>query len=83
MPTSKVPEKATSKDNRSVSRDDYYSVLANAIEKAEHNSAFIRALIYERARFNLKREALFGTSSLTLPEILQHSDALERAIIIE
>lgn len=59
---------------------DYYSILLEAIHKAERNSAQLRALIYERARFNLKREFLFGNSSLGLPEIMQHVNDFELAI---
>jgi hypothetical protein len=59
---------------------DYYSILLEAIHKAENNSVQLRALVYERARFNLKREFLFGYSSLGLSEIAQHVSDFELAI---
>jgi hypothetical protein len=59
---------------------DYYSILLEAIHKAEHNSAQLRALVYERARFNLKREFLFGYSSLGLSEVVQHVNDFELAV---
>ena len=33
-------------------------LLQEAIKTAEHNSSQLRALVYERARFNLKRDIL-------------------------
>src|ERR1700741_5381828 len=45
---------------------DYYSILQEAIKTAEHNSSQLRALVYERARFNLKRDILYGHSSMGL-----------------
>ena len=59
---------------------DYYSILLEAIHKTETNSAQLRALVYERARFNLKREFLFGYSSLGLSEVVQHVNDFELAI---
>jgi len=59
---------------------DYYSILLEAIHKTEHNSAQLRALVYERARFNLKREFLFGYSSLGLSDVVQHVNDFELAI---
>lgn len=59
---------------------DYYSILLEAIHKAEHNSAQLRALVYERARFNLKREFLFGYSSFGLADVVQHVNDFELAI---
>jgi hypothetical protein len=59
---------------------DYYTILADAIKKTEQNSGMLRALVYERARFHLKREALFGYSSLGLTDILRHINELELAI---
>jgi hypothetical protein len=59
---------------------DYYSILVEAIHNDEHNSAQLRALVYERARFILKREFLFGYSSLGLQEISQHVNDFELAI---
>src|SRR5689334_11949506 len=34
---------------------DYYTILLEAINTTQQNSAQLRALVYERARFNLKR----------------------------
>jgi hypothetical protein len=59
---------------------DYYSVLLDAIHKTEQNSAQLRALVYERARFNIKREFLFEYSSLGLSEIVQHVNDFELAV---
>ena len=59
---------------------DYYAILVDAIKKTEQNSAQLRALVYERARFHLKREALFGYSSLGMADILRHINELELAI---
>ncbi len=59
---------------------DYYSILLDAIYKTEQNSAQLRALVYERARFNIKREFLFEYSSLGLSEIVQHVNDFERAV---
>src|SRR6185503_15681742 len=44
------------------------------------NSAQLRAMVYERTRFNLKRDILFGYSSLSLTELLQHLNAFEHAV---
>jgi len=59
---------------------DYYSILLETIHKTENNSAQLRALVYERARFHMKREFLFGYSSLGLAEIVQHVNDFELAI---
>jgi hypothetical protein len=59
---------------------DYYSILREAIQQAEQNSAQLRALVYERLRFNLKREALFGYSSMGLAELVRQVNDLELAI---
>jgi hypothetical protein len=59
---------------------DYHSILLEAIRKTENNSAQLRALVYERARFHMKREFLFGYSSLGLSEIVQHVNDFELAI---
>lgn len=59
---------------------DYYSILVEAIERSQNNSAHLRALVYERARFNLKREALFGYSNLGLADLLKQINELELAI---
>jgi len=40
----------------------------------------LRALIYELARFNLKREALFGYQPMSMEELTQHLNELELAI---
>jgi hypothetical protein len=68
--------------NRAASQPqlDYYTILLDAIKKTEQNSAQLRALVYERARFHLKREALFGHSSLGLTDTLRHINELELAI---
>jgi hypothetical protein len=59
---------------------DYYSILLDAIHKTEQNSAQLRTLVYERARFNIKREFLFEYSSLGLSEIVQHVKDFELAV---
>ena len=59
---------------------DYFSILTEAIHNTTLNSAQLRALVYERARFHLKREILFGNSSLGVAELVRHIDALELAI---
>jgi hypothetical protein len=60
---------------------DYYSILLEAIEKTEKNSAQLRALVYERARFNFKRDVLFGHSSLGLADLVQHIKEFELAVV--
>src|SRR5262245_12756124 len=59
---------------------DYYSILQDAIKTAEHNSSQLRALVYERARFNLKRDILYGHSSMGLAELVQHVKDFELAV---
>lgn len=59
---------------------DYYSILNEAIEQAQYEPARVRALVYERARFNLKREALFGYSNMELADVMHHINELEMAI---
>ncbi len=59
---------------------DYYSILVEAIEKTKHNSAQLRQLVYERARFNFKRDVLFGHSSLGLSDLVQHINDFELAV---
>jgi len=49
---------------------DYYSILVEAIKKTEQNSAQLRQMVYERARFNFKRDVLFGHSSLGLSDLV-------------
>jgi hypothetical protein len=77
---SAVPDRLAHMESLSGGSLDYYSILKEAIQKAEKNSAHVRALVYERARFNLKREVLFGHSTLALPELLRHVNELELAI---
>jgi hypothetical protein len=59
---------------------NYYSVLADVISQTETDPAFLRATVYELARFNLKREALFGYPPMSIPELARHMDELEKAI---
>jgi len=59
---------------------DYYAILLETIHNVERNSAQLRAMVYERTRFNLKRDILFGYSSLSLTELLQHLNAFEHAV---
>ena len=59
---------------------DYYSILQEAIKTAKHNSSQLRALVYERARFNLKRDILYGHSSMGLAELVQHIKDFELAV---
>lgn len=59
---------------------DYYSILQDAIKKTEQNSAQLRALVYERARFNFKRDILFGHSSLGLADLVRHVNDFELAV---
>jgi hypothetical protein len=59
---------------------DYYSMLLNSIKMTEQNSAQLRALVYERARFNFKRDILYGNSSLSLVDIMRHVTDFELAV---
>jgi hypothetical protein len=59
---------------------DYYSILLEAIKTTKQNSAQLRALVYERVRFNLKRDILFGHSSMGLPELVRQIDEFEHAV---
>jgi hypothetical protein len=59
---------------------DYHSILVEAIQNTAKNSAQLRSLVYERARFHLKREILFGTSSLGVAELVRQINDLELAI---
>jgi hypothetical protein len=59
---------------------DYHSILVEAIQNTTKNSAQLRALVYERARFHLKREILYGNSSLGLAELVRQVNDLELAI---
>lgn len=59
---------------------DYYSILLETIKKTERNSAQLRALVYERARFNFKRDVLFGHSSMGLADLVRHINDFELAV---
>lgn len=59
---------------------DYYSILLEAINKTKQNSAQLRALVYERARFNLKRDVLFGYSSMGLADAVRQIHEFELAV---
>ncbi len=59
---------------------DYYSILREAIERTQQNSAQLRALVYERARFNLKRDVLFGYSSMGLADVVRQIHEFELAV---
>jgi hypothetical protein len=59
---------------------DYYSILLEAIDKTKQNPAQLRALVYERARFNFKRDVLFGHSSMGLADLVQKIDEFELAV---
>ena len=59
---------------------DYYSVLVNTIERAKNDSAHLRQLVYERARFNFKRDVLFGDPSTKLTDLVQHINDFELAV---
>lgn len=59
---------------------DYFSFLSKVIDDTHQDSAQLRALVYELARFNLKREALFGYQPMSMEELTQHLNELELAI---
>ena len=59
---------------------DYYSLLLDTIKKTENNSAQLRQLVYERMRFNFKRDLLFGHSTLGLADIVRHVNDFELAV---
>jgi hypothetical protein len=59
---------------------DYYSILREAIERTKQNSAQLRALVYERARFNLKRDVLFGYSTMGLADVVRQIHEFELAV---
>ena len=59
---------------------DYYSILLEAIKRTKQNSAQLRALVYERARFNLKRDVLFGYSSMGLADVVRQIHEFELAV---
>jgi len=59
---------------------DYYNILLDTIKRTQQNSAQLRALVYERARFNFKRDILFGHSSLGLADLVRHVNDFELAV---
>ena len=59
---------------------DYYAILVETIKKTEQNSAHLRHLVYERARFNFKRDVLFGHSTLGLSDLVRHINDFELAV---
>ena len=59
---------------------DYYSILLEAIERAKQNPAQLRTLVYERALFNLKRDVLFGHSSMGLADVVRQIHEFEFAV---
>lgn len=59
---------------------DYYSLLLDTIKKTQNNSAQLRQLVYERMRFNFKRDLLFGHSTLGLADIVRHVNDFELAV---
>jgi hypothetical protein len=59
---------------------DHYAMLQEAIEGAMRDHDSLRALVYERARFNLKRELLFGDSSVRLTTLVQQVVEFEEAV---
>ena len=59
---------------------DYHSLLTATIKKTEQNSAQLRALIYEHARFNFVRELMFGHSSINLTDLAWHMNEFEIAV---
>jgi hypothetical protein len=59
---------------------DYYSILQEAIKTAKHNSSQLRALVYDRARFSLKRDILYGHPSMGLAELVQQVRDFELAV---
>ena len=59
---------------------DYYSILQDTIKNTQNNSTQLRQLIYERARFNFKRDILFGHSTLGLADLVRHVNDFELAV---
>ncbi len=59
---------------------DYYSLLLDTIKSTQNNSAQLRQLVYERMRFNFKRDLLFGHSTLGLADIVRHVNDFELAV---
>ena len=78
--SSDLPGERTANVSASGRQHDYYSILVEAIKKTEQNSAQLRQLVYERARFNFKRDLLFGHSSLGLSDLVQHINDFELAV---
>lgn len=75
-----APNEQTSGVPASAGPMDYYSILLAAINTTQHNSAQLRALVYERARFNLKRDILFGSSLVGLADVAQQIRDFETAV---
>ena len=89
LPKSDVPRGLTAKDANgggaqglptSAGPLNYYTILVEAIKRTEQNSAQLRQLVYERARFNFKRDLLFGHSTLGLADIVRHINDFELAV---
>lgn len=59
---------------------DYYNILLEAIKGTQQNPSQLRALVYERARFNFKRDILFGHSSLGLADLVKQVKDFELAV---
>ena len=59
---------------------DFYSILSEVIKKTEQNSAQRRALVYEWARFNLKRNIFFANSSMRLTDLVRNLTEFELAV---
>ena len=59
---------------------DYYAILQDAIRSTRQNSAQLRALVYERFRFNLKRDVLFGHSTMGLADVVRQINDFELAV---
>jgi hypothetical protein len=59
---------------------DYDTMLLAAINTTKYNSAQLRALVYERARFNLKRDILYANSSMGLADLVRQINEFELAV---
>jgi len=59
---------------------DYYSLLLDAIKRVQTNSSQLRALVYERVRFNFKRDILFGNPSMGLTDLMRRANDFELAV---
>ena len=78
-----VPETTNYQDARvlkTANSLDYYSMLVETIKNTEHDSAQLRALVYERARFNFKRDVLFGHSFMGLTDLVHQINEFEIAV---